>query len=105
MVMGPHKSTRSLGSRSWFAEKLDDLFITTFKNSTVAVETTQSNQTYTYEQPNQSYGDVSDERNLSPDWNPNYFYKQEKGITYFSTDELEWQMLNPTKIEELVLTP
>ncbi len=100
-----NRSTRPLGSRPWLAEKLDDLFITTFKNPTVAVETTQSNQTYTYTQPNQSYGDVTDERNLSPDWNPNYFYKQEKGLTYFSTDELEWTLLYPSRIEELGETP
>ena len=86
-------------------ERLDDKYISTFNDPTCALETTQSNQTYTFKQSNEAYGDVSDERNLSPDWNPNYFYKQEKGITYFSTDELQWSMLEPTKLEELVITP
>jgi hypothetical protein len=83
----------------------DQIYITTFKDPTVALETTQSNQTYSYKQKNETHGDVQDQRNLSPDWNPNYFYRQEKGLTYVSTDQLDWNLLNPTRIEELIFTP
>lgn len=83
----------------------DRQYIASFKDPTVALETTQSNQTYVFKQKHETHGDVQDERNLSPDYNPNYFYRQEKGLTYQSTDQMEWELLNPTPITQLTVTP
>jgi hypothetical protein len=84
----------------------DQIYISSFNDPTVALETTQSNQTYAFEQTDQTYGDVEDELNLSPDWNPNYFYQVDDfGNTYSSVDQLEWQLLQPTSIEDIKQSP
>ena len=72
----------------------DQIYISSFKDPTVALETTQFNQTYAFEQKDQSYGDVEDELNLSPDWNNTFIYETHGNI-YTSTDQLEWQLLQP----------
>ena len=82
----------------------DQIYISSFKDPTVALETTQSNQTYAFEQKDQSYGDVEDELNLSPDWNNTFVYETHGNI-YTSTDQLEWQLLQPTSIEDIVQSP
>jgi hypothetical protein len=84
----------------------DQIYISSFNDPTVALETTQSNQTYAFEQNNQSYGDVEDEILLSPDWNKHYYYQQDQyGNTYTSTDQLEWELLQPTSLEDLPDSP
>lgn len=80
-------------------------YVSTFTDPTVAVETTESNQTYTFKQPLTTHGNVEDEQNLSPDWNPNLHYKQIGDLTYASTDLLEWELLNPTTIENITASP
>lgn len=82
----------------------DQIYISSFKDPTVALETTQFNQTYAFEQKDQSYGDVEDELNLSPDWNNTFIYETHGNI-YTSTDQLEWQLLQPTSIEDIVPSP
>lgn len=82
----------------------DQIYISSFKDPTVALETTQANQTYAFEQKDQSYGDVEDELNLSPDWNNTFVYETHGNI-YTSTDQLEWQLLQPTSIEDIVESP
>ena len=81
----------------------DQIYISAFNDPTVALETTQFNQTYTFEQKKQTYGNVDDENYLTPDWSPHY--SKSMNGTYISTDELEWNLLQPTLIENLVLTP
>jgi hypothetical protein len=84
----------------------DQMYISSFNDPTVALETTQFNQTYALEQQDQSYGDVEDELNLSPDWNPNFFYRVDDfGNTYSSVDQLEWELLQPTPIEQIIQSP
>ena len=81
-------------------------YISTFKDPTVAAETTQGNQTYSFKQPNQTHGDVENEQNLSPDWNPSFHYRVDDfGNTYQSIDQMEWQLLNPTSIEDIQDSP
>ena len=82
----------------------DQIYISSFKDPTVALETTQFNQTYAFEQKDQSYGDVEDELNLSPDWNNTFIYETHGNI-YTSTDQLEWLLLQPTSIEDIVPSP
>ena len=82
----------------------DQIYISSFNDPTVALETTQSNQTYSFEQSHQSYGDVEDEFNLSPDWSTSYNYDAH-GNLYQSTDQLEWTLLQPTSIEDIQLSP
>ncbi len=81
----------------------DQIYISSFNDPTVALETTQFNQTYVFEQKDQSYGDVEDELNLSPDWQPHY--KHFGDLTYQSVDQIEWTLLQPTALEDIVLTP
>ena len=81
------------------------MYISSFSDPTVALETTQSNQTYAFEQQDQSYGDVEDELNLSPDWSNEYFTLEYNGLVYESVDQLEWQLLQPTSIEEINQSP
>ncbi len=84
----------------------DQIYISSFNDPTVALETTQFNQTYAFEQTDQSYGDVEDELNLSPDWNPNYYYQQnERGNIYQSVDQMEWTLLQPTSLEDIKQSP
>jgi hypothetical protein len=83
----------------------DQMYISSFSDPTVALETTQSNQTYAFEQQDQSYGDVEDELNLSPDWSNEYFTLEYNGLVYESVDQLEWQLLQPTSIEEINQSP
>ena len=82
----------------------DQIYISSFNDPTVALETTQSNQTYSFEQSHQSYGDVEDEFNLSPDWSTSYNYDA-YGNLYQSTDQLEWTLLQPTSIEDILQSP
>ena len=49
-------------------------FIPSFKDPSVALEATQGNQTYSFEQQDSTFGDVEDELNLSPDWQPQVHY-------------------------------
>tara|TARA_Y100001970_G_scaffold286709_1_gene409559 strand:+ start:287 stop:733 length:447 start_codon:yes stop_codon:yes gene_type:complete len=82
----------------------DQIYISSFNDPTVALETTQSNQTYSFQQTHQSYGDVEDEFNLSPDWN-SYYHHTEDGLIYHSVDQMEWNLLQPTSIEDINLSP
>ena len=81
----------------------DQIYISTFNDPTVALETTQFNQTYAFEQQDQSYGDVEDELNLSPDWQT--YYSQHGDNIYQSTDQLEWTLLQPTSLEDIIQSP
>ena len=82
----------------------DQIYISSFNDPTVALETTQFNQTYAFEQSDQSYGDVEDEFNLSPDWNT-YYHHTEEGLIYQSVDQMEWSLLQPTSIEDIIQSP
>lgn len=80
-------------------------FIPSFKDPSVALEATQGNQVYSFEQSHQTYGNVEDELNLSPDWQPFTHYEHVNGLTYYSTDQMEWTLLQPTRMEDLFRTP
>ena len=82
----------------------DQIYISSFNDPTVALETTQANQTYSFQQSHQSYGDVEDELNLSPDWNYNTIYEKHGNI-YASVDQMEWTLLQPTSIEDIIESP
>lgn len=81
----------------------DQIYISSFNDPTVALETTQFNQTYAFDQKDQSYGDVEDELNLSPDWQP--YYTRYGDLTYQSVDQIEWTLLQPTSIEDIQQSP
>ena len=81
----------------------DQIYISSFNDPTVALETTQSNQTYSFTQTHEPHGDVENQEYLQ------YFIQGEQTLMYSSPDGFNYSLqpsfqesqFDQTKIFEL----
>ena len=64
----------------------DQIYISSFNDPTVALETTQSNQTYSFKQVHETHGNVENQEYLS------YYKQEENGLLYSSPDGFNWSL-------------